>query len=67
MADRIVSVLTPSMRESVLQLKYETPDDEKIMGVEYYRAVIEGGVRTYAQLTDWRREHPVEGIVEWMP
>lgn len=67
MAERISAVLTPETRETILRLKYETPDNLKIMGVEYYEAVIRDGVRTYSQFMEWRRNHPVEGIVEWMP
>ena len=37
------------------------------MGVEYYQAVLRGGVRTLADFIRWRQEHPVTGIVEWMP
>ena len=39
-AERISAVLTDEMRLAILKLKYETPDTEKIMGVEYYQAVI---------------------------
>lgn len=67
MAERISAVLTPEIRETILRLKYETPDNLKVMGVEYYEAVIRYGVRTYPQFMEWRRNHPVEGIVEWMP
>ncbi len=66
-AARIVDALTPERREAILRLKYETPAEAKIMGVEYYRAVIEGGVRDYAAFEAWRRRHPVTGIMEWMP
>lgn len=66
-AERIAAVLTEETRDAILRLKYETPDTEKIMGIEYYQAVIEGGVRTYAELTEWRKQHPVDGIVTWMP
>lgn len=66
-AERISQVMTDEMREAILRLKYETPEEEKIIGVEYYRAVIEGGVRSYAELEEWRRRHPVTGVVEWMP
>lgn len=66
-ADRIATVLTPETREAILRLKYETPDGEKIPGIVYYRAVLADGVRSYAEFTAWLREHPVEGIVEWMP
>ena len=66
-ADRIAAVLTPETREAILRLKYETPDTEKIPGIAYYRAVLSEGVRSHAEFTEWLREHPVEGIVEWMP
>lgn len=66
-AERISQVMTDEMREAILRLKYETPETEKIIGVEYYRAVIEGGVRSYAELKEWRKRHPVTGVVEWMP
>ena len=45
-AERIAAVLTEVTRDAILRLKYETPDTEKIMGIEYYQAVIDGGVRT---------------------
>lgn len=66
-AERISSVLTDETKEGILRLKYETPDSEKIMGIEYYQAVIRDGVRSYAEFEVWRQEHPVTGIVEWMP
>lgn len=54
MAERITAVLTDETRQAILKLKYETPDTAKIMGVEYYQAVIQDGVRTYAELEDWK-------------
>ena len=51
-AERISAVLT---------------DTEKIMGVEYYQAVIQDGVRSYPEFEEWRRLHPAVGVVEWMP
>ena len=66
-ADRIAAVLTPETRGAILRLKYETPDGEKIPGIAYYRAVLAEGVRSHAEFAAWLREHPVEGIVEWMP
>ena len=50
-ADRIAATLTPVTRRAILQLKYDTPDD----------------VRTYDAFAEWRRTHPLTGIVEWMP
>lgn len=66
-AERISAVLTDEMRLAILNLKYETPDTEKIMGVEYYQAVIQDGVRSYPEFEEWRRLHPAVGVVEWVP
>lgn len=66
-AERISTVLTDEMRRAILHLKYETPEDEKIMGIEYYQAVIRDGVRSYFDFEEWRMQHPVTGVVEWMP
>lgn len=67
MAERITAVLTPETREAILRLKYETPDTEKIIGVEYYQAVIRDDIRNYTDFTIWRKQHPVTGIVKWIP
>lgn len=67
MADRIVAALSDETRHTILQLKYETPESEKIMGIEYYQAVLRDGVKNYAEFETWRRQHPVTGIVTWMP
>ena len=67
MAERIKAALTDETRLAILRLKAETPEDVHIMGVEYYQAVLRGGVRTMAGFIRWRQEHPVTGIVEWMP
>lgn len=67
MAERITAVLTDETRNTILKLKYETPETDKIMGVEYYQAVIRDGVRSYEELKEWKRQHPVPGIIEWMP
>ena len=66
-ADRIARALTDETRRTILRLTYDTPDDEKVMGIEYYQAVIAGGVSTWQELVEWRKAHPVTGIVSWMP
>ena len=66
-AERVSAVLTDRARRTILQLKYETPDTEKIMGVEYYQAVLQYGVENYAEFERWRKSHPVTGVVEWLP
>ena len=66
-AARIKAVLTPETRRTILELKYLTPDDEHIMGIEYYKAVIADGVRTYPAFIEWRKMNPCNGIIEWCP
>ncbi|MBO5923366.1 MAG: phosphoglycerate mutase family protein [Lentisphaeria bacterium] len=66
-AARINAVLTHETRRTILELKYLTPDDEHIMGIEYYQAVIADNVKTYPEFIRWRSKHPVTGIVTWCP
>ena len=66
-AERIEAVLTPETRRTILHLKYAADETEHVMGIEYCRAVIEGGVSTPEEFRAWRRAHPVEGILEWSP
>ena len=66
-ADRIAAVLTAETREAILRLKYEMPEGEKIPGIVYYRAVLEGGVRDAAAFENWLENHPAEGIMKWIP
>ncbi len=67
MADRIVSALTPELRLKILELKYDTPDDETIHGVEYYEAVIAAGVRTLPELREWLKIRRSKPFYYWMP
>lgn len=66
-AERIKAVLTPQLRKTILTLKYETPPSEKIMGIEYYQAVIQDGIKNYAEFSKWRKIHPIAGIINWIP
>lgn len=67
MAERLSAVLTDETRQVILKLKYETPETEKVIGVEYYQAVIQDGIRSYEDFEKWRKSHPVTGVIEWMP
>ncbi len=67
MAERIKAALTDDTRLAILRLKAGTPENEHVMGVEYYQAVLRDGVRTKADFMRWRAEHPVNGVMEWMP
>ena len=66
-AERLSAVLTEETKYAILKLKYETPESEKIMGVEYYVAVIRDGIRSYEEFMEWRIQHPVTGVMTWMP
>ncbi len=66
-ADRIMELLTPETRRTILQLKYDAPAGESVMGIEYYKAVLDGGVRTWDEFARWRMENPADGVIEWMP
>ena len=66
-AQRIKAVLTPETRRTILELKYQTPDNEHIMGIEYYQAVIADGVRSYPEFMEWRKSHPANSIITWCP
>ena len=66
-AQRIKAVLTPETRRTILELKYQTPDNEHIMGIEYYQAVIADGVHSYPEFMEWRKTHPANGIISWCP
>lgn len=67
MADRIVEVMTPAQRDTILRLKAETPDGEDIHGVEYYEAVIADGITTLPALRDWVSRHRQGEARYWIP
>ena len=67
MADRIVEVMTPQQRDTILRLKYETPGGETIRGVEYYEAVIADGVDSLSGLREWIITHRSKPPYYWIP
>lgn len=67
MAERIMEVMTPEQRETILRLKFFTPEDETIRGVEYYEAVISDGIGTIDELRIWVREHRKKPPYYWIP
>ncbi len=66
-ADRIGAVLTPSTREAILRIKHAIAPEQKVMGLQIYRAVIAHGVRDIDAFHRWYAQHQEEGIVTWMP
>lgn len=67
MAERIVEVMTPGQRDTILRLKHTTPPDETIHGVEYYEAVIADGVSELDGLRSWLAEHRKKPLYYWIP
>lgn len=65
MAKDIISEMTENQRQAIIRLKYETPDDMKIFGIEYYKAVIQNGIYTFAEFLEWRKTQNFSGIISW--
>lgn len=65
MAKDIKAALTKETRERILQLKFETPDTMKICGIEYYKAVVFDDIKDFKSFLDWRKTHPLDGIMAW--
>lgn len=55
-ADRINAAAGAEERKTILRLKYETPDDAKIAGIEYYMAVLRDGIENYDDFVRWRQQ-----------
>ena len=66
-AARIGAVMYPKQKETILRLKFATPDNVKIAGIEYYMAVLRDRIEDYEQFLQWRQTHPQTGIVDWIP
>lgn len=67
LAARVAGALTPDTRSAILRLKYDTPATAKVTSVEYYKAVIQDGVRTYLEFAEWRKNNPAEELMMWLP
>ncbi|ANN62833.1 hypothetical protein SZ47_11460 [Brachyspira hyodysenteriae] len=64
-SDDIMSMLTEEKRNIILKLKYETPDNIKIMGIEYYKAVLKYDIKTFDEFIKWRDKQLFNGIIEF--
>lgn len=61
--------LTPETRRAILELKALMQSDSipRHPSIDIYRAVIDGGVRTSAQLEAWLELHPRTFLTFWKP
>lgn len=67
MADRIMEIMTPEQKDTILRLKFETPENKDYHGVEYYEAVIADGVKTMQEFDSWVTEHRKKNPYYWIP
>lgn len=65
--DAIANKLTPELRQTILQIKYDMPKDAQIPGIEVYHAVFSSGVKSYEELLQWRETNPLTDSLGWMP
>lgn len=63
----ILKQLTPEIRKTILQIKFDMPDGISIPGIEIYQAVFTGGVRNYEELEQWRKANPLTNSLDWLP
>ncbi|WP_334096269.1 phosphoglycerate mutase family protein [Helicobacter typhlonius] len=67
MAERILQIMSEAQKEQILKLKFETPDNLKIAGIEYYQAVLQEGITDFTEFMQWHKSRPQNAIVEWIP
>ena len=65
--DSIKEKLTPEIRRTILQIKYDVPNGVMIPGIEIYHAVFSGKVSTYEELEQWRKTNPLTNSLDWRP
>ena len=64
---QIMEKLTPEMRETILQIKFDVPDGIIISGIEIYHAVFSGNVKNYEEFEQWRKSNPLTDSMDWLP
>ena len=65
--EAIIRCLTPEIKRTILQIKYDMPDNVNIPGIEIYHAVFTGGVQNYEELMQYRIGNPLKNSLEWTP
>jgi hypothetical protein len=63
-AEKINKVLTPEMRKTILEIKHGAYErKEKEMGINIYRAVLEGKVKGHKEYMEWKKWNKGNGII----
>jgi len=65
--DKIIKRLTPETKETILRIKYNLGEKSDVPGIQIYHAVLEHGIKTYADFIQWQKENPLDHILEWLP
>lgn len=64
-AEYIKKIMSEEQKKTILKLKYETPDEVKIPGIQYYKAVIKHNIHNYADFEKWCVSNSLSGIELW--
>lgn len=65
--EAVIDALTPEFRKRILALKSECPDDMKICGIEFCKAVMTDHVSSWRQFMEWRKSNPPVALMDWKP
>ena len=63
----IVKQLTPEIKKTILQIKFDMPDGVMIWGIEIYHAVFVGGVSNYEEREQYRKTNTLTHSLDWVP
>ena len=66
-ADAIKAKLTPATKQTIIEIKYNIPEEISVMSIEIYQAVIRDGVSNLAEFIEWKSRTPDQEIIQWMP
>ncbi len=64
--DAIIRRLTPELRKTILQIKYDVPTGINIPGIEIYQAVFSGNVKSYEEFVAWQKTNPLTDNLNWL-
>lgn len=66
-ADAMQKALTDETRRAILEIKEALLGEAGIRGIDVYRAVLEGGVRSLSEFRHWMGEYKPSGMILWLP
>lgn len=64
MTNSIIDRLTDETKEAILRIKYDTPEEVKILGAEIYHAVLFYGVKDYKEFSEWKKNNRNINLLE---